>query len=354
MKSALQKYKIPLIGIAIALGVIIAIAITAVLSNPLGLIATVARNQIIATQQAQNISPSRFEVLFCGTGTPQHHPERGQPCLGIIAGGKFFLIDSGQGTAGRLNQFLAPLSKLDTIFLTHLHSDHMSGLGETLHNGWLYGRQDLVQVVGPPGTKHMLAGFQQAYEDDIAERQRVVGAEYLDTQSGMGAARDVKIDNGEAVPVYDQEGVLIEAFRVDHPDWPYAYGYRISFGGKLVVVSGDTAYSDAVLRHSKGADVLIHEAVNMAMMDMAAKILAETGSPINPDRMQRIAAVHTPTHDVARLAQKAKVKQLVVTHLIPPVPPTSFAEGVFADGMGALFDGELTIARDNMRITLIE
>lgn len=321
--------------------------------NPDALIEKTVQKQVAETFDSQDISDSRFEIIFCGTGSPQRREDRGQPCLGIVAAGKFFLFDAGQGTAQRLNQFRAPLQRLDTIFLTHLHSDHMSGLGETLHNGWLYGRQHLVEVVGPPGTEKVLAGYQQVYEDDIEERQRVLGSEYLDTRSGMGKARDVRIDDEGATTVYKKDGVLIEAFRVDHPDWPYAYGYRVSFKGKLVVISGDTAYTPAFKHHAQGADILIHEALNVDLMAMLASALDKQDTGMDPARMKRISKVHTPTDLVAKTAQEAGVKKLVLTHLIPPIPASRPVERFFSRGMGDIYEGEIIVARDGMRIVLI-
>lgn len=343
--------------VASLVGVLIAIfgaGILMIMMNPEPLIKRALDRQIKVALSAQNIPAGRFEVLFCGTGSPQHHEDRGQPCLGIIANGKLFLFDSGQGSAQRLGQFNAPIRKLDTIFLTHLHSDHMSGLGETLHNGWLYGRQHLVNIVGPPGTEKTLAGFQQAYHDDIEERQRVLGPEYLDSRSGMGTARDVKIDDDAAHTVYEEGGVLIEAFQVNHPDWPYAYGYRFSYRGKVIIVSGDTAYTDVFKRHAQGADILIHEVINLDLMKMAGKFLAKHGSDINQDRLDMISEVHTPTHLVAKTAAESNVKSLVLTHIIPPIPANNLAESYYIKGMDKIYDGEIVFARDGMRIMLFQ
>lgn len=303
---------------------------------------------------SQDISPTRFELIFCGTGTPQFFPDRSQPCLGVIAAGKFFLFDAGQNASRQLNATASPFTKLETVFLTHLHSDHMSGVADVLHSSWLMGRQHDVSVVGPPGTQQLLDGIHQGYSNDIEERQRVLGVEYLETTVKLGQAREVIIDNEEAVVVYDADGLVVEAFRVDHPDWPYAYGYRITFGGKTVVVSGDTKYTPAIAKHAQGTDMLIHEAVNLDMMEQIASALREFGGPVDPDRLALISAVHTPTLEVARVAKEANVETLVLTHLIPPIPANFVAEQHYSSGMDEIFQGELVMARDGLRITLIE
>ncbi|MCE7997525.1 MAG: MBL fold metallo-hydrolase [Rhodobiaceae bacterium] len=303
---------------------------------------------------SQEVSPTRFELIFCGTGTPQFFPDRSQPCLGVVAAGKFFLFDAGQNASRQLSATASPFTKLEAVFLTHLHSDHMSGVADVLHSSWLMGRQHDVDVVGPPGTQQLLDGIHQGYSNDIEERQRVLGVEYLETTVNLGQAIEVTIDNEEAVVVYDADGLVVEAFRVDHPDWPYAYGYRISYGGKTVVVSGDTKYTPAIAKHSRGTDMLIHEAVNLDMMEQIASALREFGGPVNPDRLALISEVHTPTLEVARVAQEASVAKLVLTHLIPPIPANFVAEQHYSDGMDEIYEGEIIMARDGMRITLIE
>jgi len=303
---------------------------------------------------SQEIPETRFEIVFCGTGSPQYNADRSQPCTGVIAGGRFFLFDAGQGAAQQLNATLAPYQKLDTIFLTHLHSDHMSGLGDVLHNGWLVGRQSLVEVIGPPGTQRVLDGIALSLSDDIKERQRVLGSEYVQSESALGAAREITLDGDEAREVFNKDGVTIRAFRVDHPDWAYSYGYRIEFGGKSIVISGDTKYTPAIARHAQNVDLLIHEVINLQMMEMAAKSLEKYGSVVAPKRMALISAVHTPTLEVARAAVEAKAKTLVLTHLIPPIPASSFVESTYIDGMDTIYDGKIVVARDGMRLTLIE
>ena len=154
--------------------------------DPEPVIHTVIDYKVSSTARRNDLADDQFELLFVGTGSPNRAPDRGQPCLAFTAAGKLFLIDAGEGATGALTEFGAPLGKLDTIFLTHLHSDHISGLGEVMHNTWLYGRTDEIQVIGPPGTDDVLAGFAKVYEHDTHERQRVLGAENISTEVAMG------------------------------------------------------------------------------------------------------------------------------------------------------------------------
>ncbi|MEP0068297.1 MBL fold metallo-hydrolase [Pyruvatibacter sp.] len=342
-----------LIGIGV-MGVVVIAALTWFSMNTKVLMKRQIDANIRAMMEMQEFPATRFEVIFCGTGSPQYNPDRSQPCLGVIAGGMFFLFDAGQGAAQQLNATRSPFQKLETIFLTHLHSDHMSGTADVLHNGWLLGRQELIEVVGPPGTEQLLEGISLSFQHDIEERQRVLGTEYANNETAMGTPREITIDTDAAVTVFDRDGVVIRAFRVEHPDWPHAYGYRVEFAGKSIVISGDTRYTRAIGRHAQGVDLLIHEVVNVEMMEMAADSIRENGGEIAPERLALITAVHTPTLDVARAAVDAQAKKLVLTHLIPPIPANSFVESIYVEGMDDIYEGDIIVARDGMRLTLIE
>ncbi len=335
-----------MIAIALAVGV------SGLLLNPDPLIHTVIDKVVATRSAASDVPDHRFEVLFCGTGSPNRTPTRGQPCLAVIAGGRLFLFDAGEGAIGALTEYNAPLARLDTIFLTHLHSDHISGLGEVLHNTWLYGRTGQIDVIGPPGTAEVLAGFSRVYKTDMAERQRVLGKENIDPKWAMGQARDVLAPEEETLVVYENDGVTIEAFRVEHLDWPDAYGYRVTFAGKTVVISGDTRKTTAVPRVAQGADLLIHEALNNDAMSTVAEALDKHDIGVPGNRMTRIAEAHTLTLEVAEMARDAQVDHLILTHLIPALPANALTDRYFTKGMRDIYDGKITVARDGMRIRL--
>ncbi|MCR9141549.1 MAG: MBL fold metallo-hydrolase [bacterium] len=322
--------------------------------NSMALMRSYIERKVPSTLQQQTVTDRRFEIVFCGTGSPLYQPDRAQPCLGVVAGGRFFLFDAGQGASRQLHAVGAPILSLDAVYLTHLHSDHISGVGDVLHNGWLYGRRNQVNLVGPPGTTKFLNGVRQSFEDDMHERQRIVGIKPDGSHLDMAKARDLKIEGDGAIPVYSENGVLISAFRVDHPAWDFAYGYKIEYGGKTVVVSGDTRYTPAIVTHARDADLLIHEAVNLEMMRTITKAVAKHGGNVDPKRIERIRTTHTPTNEVATAAAKAGVERLVLTHLIPPIPALGFIEGAFIKGMDKIYDGEIVVARDGMRIKLLE
>jgi ribonuclease Z len=139
-----------------------------------------AENAVAAVVASTLQNESEFRLLFCGTGSPSRTPDRGQACTALVADGKLFLFDAGEGAIGRLSEYGAPSGRLQGIFLTHLHSDHISGVAEVLDNTWLYGRRTRADVIGPPGTSEMIDGFHAAYRHDLEERNRVLATENLD------------------------------------------------------------------------------------------------------------------------------------------------------------------------------
>jgi ribonuclease Z len=303
---------------------------------------------------AGEVPESRFEVLFCGTGSPNRSPDRRQPCLAVVAGGRLFVFDAGEGAIGALTEYAAPLSRLDTVFLTHLHSDHISGLGELMHNSWLFGRTHAIEVVGPPGTANVVAGFTQVYSEDLVDREQLVDEQAFDGDLAMATPREVTLLDATPKVVFDRSGVRVEAFPVDHMEWPPAFGYRVHFGGKTLVLSGDTRRADSVSRAATGADLLIHEALSEEALARIARALDRDDLGVPSSRLEKIAGVHTTTIEVAQLAAAAGVPRLAITHMMPGLPPNWITDRYFRRGMESIYDGDITIARDGMRIRLAE
>lgn len=343
----------------ITLGVLVAVLIGGAYvlfkTNSDRLLAWQVELQVKAALEAQAIDDDSFEVIFCGTGSPNFQKDRGQACLGIIAGGKLFVFDTGQGASQGLQAASAPMTEIAAVFITHLHSDHISGLGDVLHNSWLYGRKTDVVTYGPPGTARAHRGMELSFASDLVERLDILDGEYSNSAAAMGSAVELEVRGPDLVLVYDEDGVRISAFAVDHPNWNHAYGYKIEYDGKSVVFSGDTRYAENTIRHAQGTDILIHEALNVEMMQTVARVLTEQGSDlIDPERMEIITNTHTPTDELAQLATKANVGKLVLTHLIPSIPANIITESLFVDGMSALYDGEIVVARDGMRMFVKE
>ena len=226
-----------------------------------------------------------IKITLLGTGNPQPTIERFGPSKLIEVEGQYFLFDCGRGVSQRLWQKKIPLGKVNRLFLTHLHSDHIVGIPDFWLTGWLpanFGRRSAsLQVWGPAGTRQMMESLQKAYDWDIKTR---LGESNKPDSGIVVLAQDIK-----AGIVYEKGGIKITAFKVDHADFiDSALGHRLDYAGRSVVISGDTRYSENLIKFAKGADVLIHEAA-VARPELihklitAGRILSCHASPkVNP------------------------------------------------------------------------
>jgi ribonuclease Z len=246
---------------------------------------------------AQNL-----KVTLLGTGTPEPRMDRFGPSILVEAGEKKLLFDCGRGAAQRIEQIKIPFAEVDALFLTHLHSDHVVGIPDLWLTGWVRGRKLPFRVWGPAGTKEMMKHLSEAYQFDLQIRQ-LEGK--LPAQAVAIEAED--IDQGV---VYDNAGIKVTAFLVDHGVVKPALGYRIDFAGHSVVLSGDTRFSENLIRFSQGADVLIHEVV-----DPDAFRAKNPSMP--PERFQTIVGHHTTAEQAGTVFARVKPKLAVYSHILP-------------------------------------
>ena len=236
-------------------------------------------------------------------------PDRFGPGTLIEAGRQKLLIDAGRGVTMRLFQLKIPIGKINPLFLTHFHSDHTSGFPDLWLTGWLessFGaRRTPFHVIGPTGTETLTSNLERAYAADI--KIRIEDEKAADRRALPSLAEEFA---GDGI-VYEKDGVRVIAFEVDHGDAiKPAYGYRIEYGGRSVVVSGDTRYNENVVKHGTGADLLIHEvaAARPALMAQAY--------------MQRIIAHHTTPREAGLVFSRTSPRLAAYTHLVLPASET--------------------------------
>jgi ribonuclease Z len=273
-----------------------------------------------------------MRVTLLGTGTPLPIAERFGPSTLVEAGSEKLVFDCGRGCPIRLQQKGVPLSDAK-LFITHLHSDHVNGIVDLWLTGWAFnsggsGRTTPFVVRGPEGTKNMAAHLEEAFMPDIRFR-------IADEKLPRAGAR---FDANDIMPgvVYEANGVKVTAFEVDviKP----AYGYRVDYRGHSVVLSGDTRFSENVIKFATGADLLIHEVF------MAKGELTEI--------MKRILAHHTSPQEAGRVFATAKPRLAVYSHI-----NTGGFFPVSADYIAATretYSGPLEVGEDLMTINVGE
>lgn len=295
-----------------------------------------------------------LHAYVCGSGSPLADAERAGPCVAIVAGRDAFVFDSGSGSTRKLLRMGFPIERMRAVFLTHLHSDHIDGLGELLLQTWVGGsRGTPIPVYGPPGTERVLAGLREAYTLDEGYRVGHHGAEFARPGGFGGTPQILTIADGPpgSAVAYDEGGVKITVIRVDHAPIAPAYGYRIDYKGRAIALSGDTVYSPDFVTAAKGADVMFHEALNTRMVRQLQAKLAERGRKDAAKIIGDIPGYHASPEDAARAAAAAKVRALVLYHLVPSIPSGPMEE-LFVGGAASRFDGTIKVARDGMIVSL--
>jgi ribonuclease BN (tRNA processing enzyme) len=252
-----------------------------------------------ASATAADGAPPRTRIVLLGTGTPGADPDRSGPATAIIVDDTPYLIDFGPGVmrraAAAATQGAPALhpSNFRVVFTTHLHSDHTVGYPDLISTSWIAGRIAPLEVYGPAGIKDMTSHLLAAYRVDIDIRMRDRGL------------RSVQLVNAHEIApgvIYRDDKVTVKAFRVPHGEME-AYGYRFETPDRVVVISGDTGPSDAVVENCNGCHVLIHEHYSLASL-----------ARVEPRWQAYRRAHHTSTEQLEEIASRARPGLLILYH----------------------------------------
>lgn len=280
-------------------------------------------------------SPDFFRVTLLGTGAPPPVLHRFGPSTLVEVGTEKFIFDAGRGAMQRLHQVGIPFADITGMFLTHHHSDHVVGFPDLWLTGWIgrpWGERKLpLPVWGPEGTKQMMEHLPKAFAVDIRVRSH---------NYPPGGVTLVAEEFTEGV-ISNKDGVKVTAFEVDHfAEQLPAFGYRIDYRGRSAVLSGDTTFNENLIRHSRGADLIVHE------VTFASGSAAE-----RPEQLKRIASNHTTPEQAGEVFSRVKPKLAVYNHLL------LFGEATAEDLVPATrknYSGPLIAGEDLLRIDIGE
>ena len=296
--------------------------------------------------------PDGLHAGLCGAGSPMATNDRNGPCTLVLAGKRLFVFDAGSGGSRTIGRMGFNQGKIEAIFLTHFHSDHIDGLGELMLQRWLaQSNSQPVPVHGAPGVDQVVGGFMQAYGQDQHYRVTHHGAELVPPTGFGGQARPFVLDDKGRVVVLKDADLEIVAFLVDHGPVHPSVGYRISYKGRSLVISGDTKKSAAVQREAQGVDLLIHEAMSMPMMAILQDGATQAGRPKLHQLMIDVMNYHSSPEEAAETARDAKVGYLLLNHVMPPLPLPGLVKAFLGDAPD-IFSGKIRVGADGDFISL--
>ena len=262
-----------------------------------------------------------LQVFLCGTSSPLPDPNRAQACVAVLAGKSLYLVDAGAGSARVATLGRLPLERLEAVFLTHFHSDHIAALPEFNLNSWVAGRPRPLSVFGPPGVSEVVDGLNDAYRLDSTYRVAHHGEELMPPDLAVMQANLM-----EAGTTQDFGDLTISSFEVNHDPIRPAVGYRFDYRSRSVVISGDAIITQGLIDAATDADLLLQDALSLPIVKTLEKASAGT-------RMEKILLdiqdYHAHTDDLSGLVDQSGVRQLALYHLVPP-PSNALFEKIFS------------------------
>lgn len=300
-----------------------------------------------------------LRVLLCGTSSPMPLRASAKSCTLVAAGETLFLVDIGPEASENLALWRIPIAEVEHVFLTHFHSDHIGELGEFNMQGWVQGRRLPLQVHGPDGVEQVVAGFNAAYALDRTYRNahHDRGRGLLPLSAGVMTARRItdlkagETPQGRRTVVYEGDGVIVTAIEVDHRPVTPALAYRFDYRGRSVVITGDTVLYAPLTEATRGADVLVSEAESHHLLNLLADQAAVLGARELATVLRDTTDYHIDPLQAARLANEAGVRELVYTHIAPPIVAKPL-EIPWLRGVGEIRAQGVRLGRDGMLITV--
>lgn len=273
-------------------------------------------------------------------------------CSAVRVNDDFYLIDFGLGCTRAAAEAGLKGKHFTAGFITHLHSDHVVELPGFLLWNWgkpVNGFTEPFRILGPGKDPHRVGG------EDLAGTAELVGKtldgfsydidiriqdEARPNLHELVQAEEIVIPNEPIFEVYRDDAVTVSATLVEHPPVYPAFAFRFDTAEGSIVFSGDTARSDALVELARGADILVHEAVNLDFY----KEQGFSGAFLNHQ-----ACSHTSPADAGAVAQESGVRQLVLSHLAGVAP-----EQWWKDQAATRFSGPISVARSGDRYALAE
>ncbi|HEX5510066.1 MAG TPA: MBL fold metallo-hydrolase [Pseudolabrys sp.] len=281
---------------------------------------------------------------------PRAH--RAQSSNLLIVNGTHYVIDAGDGVVRRLAKARINIRDIGTIFITHHHDDHTAGLGTLMSVAWEENRTQPINVYGPPGTEALVKAAVQYFS---------MNSEIRIADGGRSIPIAKVFAGHDVVPgvVFQDSNIKVTAIENTHFEFHKgaaagkfkSYSYRFDTPDRVIVFAGDTGWSDALVELARNADVLIAEGNSIEERKQAMMKDGRWQAMSEKERdgiLQQASHGHMQPETVGRLADLAKVKAVILTHLSYRQPPNTDNYSPFIDQVKKNFSGTVVVAKDLM------
>jgi ribonuclease BN (tRNA processing enzyme) len=309
------------------------------------------------------------ELILLGTaGAPMPVAGRGGISSALVVGERVFVIDCGRGSPSAFVDAGLKFPQLEAVFLTHLHADHIGDLAGLILYPWGVRTSDSgpVHVYGPSRPQTPPTGDETFHRDTTIHAERPFPGTtdlvesllagyayhlnvmpldcYMPDAGALVRATDIGIPPGPPVPfvVLDDGAVRVTAVAVTHGRAVPALGYRFDTADGSVVFSGDTTVNDDLIALAQGADILVHQVADLDYLKRHGMDGVE---------LDRMAALHTDVTEVGGVAERARVRELILNHYLP-ADLDAITEADWAQRAGKSFSGTTTAGHDGLRRVL--
>ncbi len=253
---------------------------------------------LLSLLATNNIYADLIKITILGSGTPRVDINRFSQSILVEHKKDKFLFDTGRGALVRLYQSDILPNEIHNIFFTHLHSDHIVGFADILMTSWVYHRNLPLNIFGPHGTKNFVNSTLKSYEEDIKVRSS--HPENLDTNNLK--SNITIIEDGYK---FRKNGLTIEAFSVKHEPFTHAFGFKIFNDKYCMIISGDTTYSENVVKKARNCDLLIHEIAHAS--DHTLK---------KYPKAKGVISYHTDVNQISKIINEVRPKLTILNHVL--------------------------------------
>ncbi|WP_332796157.1 MBL fold metallo-hydrolase [Sphingomonas sp. LB3N6] len=293
----------------------------------------------------------RYAWVTLGTqGGPMPSLTRSEPANLLVRGGAAHLIDAGDNAMTRAIGAGATFQTLQTIWLSHLHFDHIGGMFGVLGLRNQTRTVRPLTIYGPPGTRQLVEGLFAAMTPSAEAGFGIPGESEVLPSTGITI---IELNGGENIKVGD---MTVRAVRNSHYSFPAgsdmdrrfaSLSYRFDLPDRSIVYTGDTGPSAAVERLANGADLLVSEMIDLKTTRDRISGRAGITDPRTLQQMvEHLTTHHLTTQQVGELAAKAGVKRVVLTHFAGGTSADPNGPGGYAEQVKQTFKGPVVVAAD--------